>query len=215
MTGPRTTSMSISAEKLTYWYLRLNGFLTIQNFIVHPDTGSEQRTDADILGVRFPYRAELWPHPMVDDIRFSAIADRPYIILAEVKRMECQLNGPWTAQERENIQRVLRAVGRFREKQTQTVANALYKTGVYDGRATYLSLACFGATRNAEIAGQFPNVPQILWPDVLGFIHSRFRSYRDQKSSHGQWDRDGKALWDYVWRHRDVDAFRAHVTILA
>jgi hypothetical protein len=49
----------ISSEKLAYWYLRLNGFLTITNFIVHPDFGRSQRTDVDILGCRFPYRQEL------------------------------------------------------------------------------------------------------------------------------------------------------------
>ena len=51
-------TMDIHPEKLAYWYLRLNGFLTIPNFVVHPDNGSNQKTDIDILGVRFPYRAE-------------------------------------------------------------------------------------------------------------------------------------------------------------
>ena len=29
---------SVSSEALGYWFLRLNGFLTIPNFVVHPDT---------------------------------------------------------------------------------------------------------------------------------------------------------------------------------
>jgi len=53
----------ITSEQLAYWYLRLNGFLSISNFVVHPDTGGQQRTDVDILGVRFPYRAELLFNP--------------------------------------------------------------------------------------------------------------------------------------------------------
>ena len=32
----------VSSEALGYWFLRLNGFLTIPNFVVHPDTGSQQ-----------------------------------------------------------------------------------------------------------------------------------------------------------------------------
>lgn len=95
--------MEISAEQLAYWYLRLNGFLTIQNFIVHPDTGRDQRTDADILGIRFPFRAELKPNPMEDEPLFTQIVDKPFIIIAEVKKSECRLNGPWTAQEEENL----------------------------------------------------------------------------------------------------------------
>lgn len=41
-------------EELAYWYLRLNGFFTINNFVLHHNR--EGRTsDADILAVRFPY----------------------------------------------------------------------------------------------------------------------------------------------------------------
>src|SRR2546426_644182 len=41
---------------------RLNGFLTIRNFVIHPERGNDQRTDVDILGVRFPHRSELFPN---------------------------------------------------------------------------------------------------------------------------------------------------------
>ncbi len=47
----------IKYEQLGYWYLRLNGFLTIPNFVVHPDVGHNQETDVDILGVRFPLQS--------------------------------------------------------------------------------------------------------------------------------------------------------------
>lgn len=50
--------MPHSPERLAYWYFRLNGFLTTENFIVHPDEGKDQRTDADLLAVRFQHRAE-------------------------------------------------------------------------------------------------------------------------------------------------------------
>jgi hypothetical protein len=75
--------IKIKSEKLTYWYFRLNGFLTIPNFVVHPDRGREQGTDVDILGVRFPYRAELLENPMSDDEVFTT-KDKPYIVIAEV-----------------------------------------------------------------------------------------------------------------------------------
>jgi hypothetical protein len=59
----REIFVGIKTEKLVYWYLRLNGFLTIENFVVHPDQSREQRTDVDIIGVRFPFRAELLKKP--------------------------------------------------------------------------------------------------------------------------------------------------------
>jgi hypothetical protein len=205
--------MQITAEQLAYWYLRLNGFLTIQNFIVHPDTGSGQRTDADILGVRFPYRAELRPNPMVDDEPFVRFKDKPYIIIAEVKRNLCSLNGPWTEPEKENLQRVLRAIGAFPEDQVETVAKNIYTSGMFSNTSYYITLACFGKTSNSDISKNFPNVPQILWDKVLTFIYHRFRTYRNQKSSHGQWDEAGRNLWDCVWQNRDLDTFKKTVMI--
>jgi hypothetical protein len=60
--------MKVTAESVAYWYLRLNGCLTITNFIVHPEWRREGvGTDADILGVRFPHRREMMRRPLVDD----------------------------------------------------------------------------------------------------------------------------------------------------
>ncbi len=205
--------MKITPEQLAYWYLRLNGFLTIQNFIVHPDSGNEQRTDADVLGVRFPYRAELKPNPMADDVPFAKVANKPFIVMAEVKKSVCNLNGPWKDPQKENLQRVLRAVGAFPEHDIETVAEAIYTSGTFSNSAYHLSLACFGKSVNAEIGKNYPNVPQVLWDGVLAFIYKRFRAYRDQKESHGQWDNPGKSLWDGVWNAMDEAAFKASVTI--
>ena len=208
--------MEITAEQLAYWYLRLNGFLTIQNFIVHPDTGSEQRTDADILGVRFPHRAELRPNPMADDELFTNFKDRPYIIIAEVTRSKCKLNGPWTEPEKENLQRVLRAIGAFPEKSIETAAKAIYTSGAFTNKAYHLTLACFGEAINPKISKNFPAVSQILWDKVLTFIYNRFKTYRDQKASHGQWAEAGRNLWECVWQNRrDIATFKTSIRILA
>jgi hypothetical protein len=48
----------LDPEKVAYWYFRLNGFFQIENFVVHPERRGTQRTDADLLAVRFPHRAE-------------------------------------------------------------------------------------------------------------------------------------------------------------
>ena len=72
--------MDIQPERLAYWYLRLNGFLTIPNFVVHPDTGSNQETEVDVLGVRFPYRAENLDDPMEDDSYFTTVRDKPFVV---------------------------------------------------------------------------------------------------------------------------------------
>ena len=68
----RAHQVRLDPEKVAYWYFRLNGFLQIENFVVHPGGRGGQRTDADQLAVRFPHRAEfLFDHPdrpMPDDV---------------------------------------------------------------------------------------------------------------------------------------------------
>lgn len=42
-------------EELTYWYLRLNGFFPISNFVVHKSQAVAHTTDVDVLAVRPPF----------------------------------------------------------------------------------------------------------------------------------------------------------------
>jgi hypothetical protein len=180
-------SMHIKAEHLAYWYLRLNGFLTIANFVVHHETESNQRTDVDVLGVRFPYRAELHPSPMKDDKYFTSVNGKPYIVIAEVKKGKCKLNGPWTKPEKRNMSRVLRGIGALPNESTEEIAEGLYKDGVVND-SCYISLLCFGNAESRTVKRKYPKVPQITWHRVLHFIYRRFTDYAVQKVSHGQWD---------------------------
>jgi hypothetical protein len=86
-------------ERLAYWYLRLNGFLTIENFIVHPEVGVDQRTDIDLMALRFPHRREAFRNYggnvtwMKDDPRFAS-KKIPFAAFVEVASGQCKLNGP-------------------------------------------------------------------------------------------------------------------------
>lgn len=42
-------------EEWAYWYLRLNGFFPLNNFVVHKDGDSDYRGDVDLLGLRMPH----------------------------------------------------------------------------------------------------------------------------------------------------------------
>ena len=106
----------LNPEKVAYWYLRLNGFLQIEDFYVHPPGRHGARTDADLLAVRFPHRAErLFDNPddtMQDDFAGLALSgDQIDVVIAEVKAGRCALNGPWTNPDRQNVHRVLAAIG--------------------------------------------------------------------------------------------------------
>jgi hypothetical protein len=205
--------MRIGAEQLAYWYLRLNGFLTIPNFIVHPEQGRNQETDVDLLGVRFPYRAEL--RTMEDDEFFTRVREMSFIAFAEVKANLCALNGPWTNPDRQNMQKVLRALGAFPAPENDVVAAALYDRGSYKSQLYQVSLLCLGQEENPDVAKRYPKVPQITWPKVLMFIYNRFQTYRRQKVSHGQWDQQGRDLWNRAEQSGDAQQFVSCVVITA
>lgn len=195
---------------LAHWYFRLNGFFTLVNFVLHPVSRGGQRTDADILGIRFPFRAEFSDLPDFDDTEFRAL-DRPLLLCAEVTRDECKLNGPWTDPNRENIHALLRALGPCRLDQIDTVASALYATGVHCEQKLTFSLFCVGDAVSGTVRQRYPDVPQKTWADLIAFIHQRFRTYRTRKTDHEQWDEEGKQLWTMSERHRDGAAFEREV----
>ncbi|MDV6376422.1 hypothetical protein [Deinococcus arenicola] len=45
------------AEKLAYWYLRLNGFFPLANFVLHNE-GERRGSDSDVLAIRMPHTDE-------------------------------------------------------------------------------------------------------------------------------------------------------------
>lgn len=195
-------------EKIAYWFFRLNGCTTITNFVVHPDKRGSQRTDVDVLAVRFPHRAELLTsgEPMPDHPIFVSDG-RIDIVFAEAKLGLCSLNGPWTNPPNENIQRVLFAVGAFEGDKVTEVADALYKEGSYVDETFRVRLLVVGERRNDDIA---PSIEQLLWNDILSFIYERLTIYRLQKAQHGQWDNTGRRLYELA-NHRPPEEFASIV----
>lgn len=182
----------MTPERLAYWYFRLNGFLTIENFVVHPDTGTEQRTDADLIAVRLWHRQENAVLPMEDDPKVADCDALVNVIIAEIKRGACSLNGPWTDSEQANMQRVLRAIGCVPLASLQEAASALYEVGGWSGGGVTVRLFAVGEFR--DMALPIPNAQQVTWDEIIDFCIQRFRAYRRQKASVGLWESDGRRL---------------------
>ena len=199
-----TRPLYLNPEKVAYWYLRLNGFLQIEDFYVHPRGRGGARTDADLLGIRFPYRAErlyddLFDIMEDDVIRLNLSSDRIDVVIAEVKTGRCALNGPWTKQDRQNVQRVLAAIGCVPHDRIDRAAEEIYRAGLYeDETALRVRLIAIGSDQNAEVLERFPEVPQVVWSDLLGFVFDRHKKYRNQKKQTDHWDRTGKLLKDFA-----------------
>lgn len=198
-------------ERVAYWYFRLNGFLQIDNFVVHPKLYGGQRTDADLIGVRFPFRAErLIDDPddlMQDDAdRLRLVGDRADIIIAEIKTGRCALNGPWTNEEHQNIHRVIAAIGSLPVNVIDEAANALYATASFDRpEHPHLRLILVGREVDPAIAQKYAGITQLTWAEVLSFIWQRFRRYSRQKAQVDQWDNVGRRLKDLVRRNEEAE----------
>jgi hypothetical protein len=201
----RQNSPIINPEKVAYWFFRLNGCLTIVNFVVHPDFGDGQRTEVDILAVRFPYRCELITsgEAMKDHEVFQS-SDLIDIVIAEVKKDLCRINGPWTNKPDENMHRVLYAIGAFKKDDVPKVAESLYNEGYYHDDNFRVRIFAIGSRKNSNL---LPNVVQITWDEILGFIYDRFKKYQDIKADHSQWDWIGKFLYKTSTSLRNKDKF--------
>lgn len=196
MTGTIAFS-PLTAEAVAAWYLRLNGFLMWTNFVVHPSGRGSQRTDADIVGVRFPFRRELGDSskgPLQDDGAMALSSTHVELILAEVKTGLCDLNASWTDPQKENVQRVLRAVGCLHSADVERAAADLYARGNFIDakRGLRIRLLAFGERENPKLVER--GVLQVCWPQVASFLHQRFHTYARQKADVQQWDDVGQTL---------------------
>jgi|ERR1035437_9225841 hypothetical protein len=183
-------TLDVAAE----WFLRLNGFLTVLNFVVHPvgpREGTVQRTDADVLGVRFPHRHEVvGGDPLIDHDAFHG-APRTLFVISEVKSGRCSLNGPWSRPEDENVLNVLRSFGPISPEELDEVAQQLYENGRFQSERFEARLLCFGSSTSNLPVG----VLQFTWEQVFGFIHDRYRTFWQPKKQNQQWPAIGQFLW--------------------
>lgn len=215
----------LDPEKVAYWYFRLNGFFQMESFIVHPPGKGGQRTDADLVGVRFPHRAERHfddsDHVMGDDKDTLSLSDHTIdVAIVEVKtNMPCSLNGPRSNPERGNLQRVLAAIGCVPLEEVENVAEAVYRTGEFVDQASTkrVRLIALGRDLNADLEESHPAVAQVTWKQALTFIGNRFYEFRTQKKDVKQWDEPGKLLHSLTDTHTshgefDLDQFLTSAT---
>lgn len=189
----------LAPERVAYWYFRLNGFLLLENFILHDVRTGSQRTDIDLLGARFRHRREFGfdsIEPMEDDTNRLKLSEQfDDIVMVEVKTNQpCTLNGPWTKRERQNIHRALAAIGCVPQGDVPSLASRLYR----DGSATFgerrIRFVAIGRDHNEGLRDRHECVVQLTWDDVLEFIWRRLTDYHRQKRDVSQWDECGKSL---------------------
>jgi hypothetical protein len=193
----------VPSTKIANLYFRLNGFLHVENFDLHPENRKHsRRTDADFYGVRFQYHSEL---TMEDDAPFKNGRESPLFVIAEITRGTCKLNGPWTDPAKENMQYVLRALGAFHPDEINAIAQSLSRYCTYPepgaNQERVIQLIAVGKAASKNLEKQFPSLLQIELAGMLSLIYRRFEKYTQQKADHPQLDQFGRALWDEAEKH--------------
>lgn len=212
----------IEAEKLAYWYLRLNGFLTIENFIVHDEQGGCQKTDIDLVAARFPHRREVLREygngqVWMEDNQEFAKRTKLFVAFAEVTTGRCKLNGPWTDRSKGNMPRALRALGALpSDCDVDRASDELYRVGQHQSQFVDFALIAFGKSVNSELSERTPSAIQIVWKSVMDFIFDRFREFESVKREHPQWDLDGHLLWKvYSDNRNDKKKFTSSLILVS
>jgi hypothetical protein len=182
------------SEDLAYWYLRLNGCLTVSNFYLHPPHKGGALAEADIVGVRFPGRAE-FDDKNADDALFAQ-EDATIFLIAEAKASgECSLNASWT-RDSKALSYVLRRFGPVAAGKEEGIAETWIRTGGYKDSSLRCFFLCLAARYSECLRSNYPEIQQRTWEEILQFFHRRFSTHRKRKLDHSQWDSVGHLIWD-------------------
>jgi hypothetical protein len=200
-------------EELVRWYLRFNGYLYVENFIVHEpnqtSTTVPQGAEIDILAVRFAFSRELIPGgPGKEILRHECLAPpvRGMIdfVIAEVKSKEkIQLNKIWRNGDQEPYRRrveyLVRWLGCFSMDDTiASVSSDLLRT--HHARRGRYSFRVILFAKRSNPQNLSPNIRVITFEDILWFVvHNRANSWAQiglgTRSQHSQWSALIRDLW--------------------
>jgi hypothetical protein len=126
-------AMTNYGEVLTYWYLRLNGFFPITNFVLHDVHQGENRKysgDCDLLAVRFPHVSEKirgqdleWDPDFFEDL--GSNFDRPVGLIVQVKTGQSTQKDLIKSFSEDTLTYAIRRIGLVEEDQVPNLVGEL------------------------------------------------------------------------------------------
>jgi len=197
-------------ERFTLWYLRLNGYLTVPNYILHPLRPGGQRGEVDILGVRFPHSQEE-AGDMMDNDNCLVLRDADEIdfIIVEVTRSDCKINDLWEKPDRaDQREYILKWLGMLDPKDVSRVAEVLCSEKRYRDDKQSIRLVSLGAKKSKYLSN---SVVQLTFDHVYDFINERLSQFNRIKRDVPQWDEFDRKLLSWVSKSKQefLDWLRA------
>lgn len=197
-------SMPDKYERFAAAYLRLNGYFTVPNFIVHAADDPQRvsgghvgnYTEVDILGVRMPYSREVSGSLVIknDPNLISTTGNAIDVVILEVKSgKRTTPNCPW--HPRENVHQaipyIVQFVGLHPVAEIQNVATTLAAKYIYKDERARLRYVVMAEAANEHY--QAKGVTFITFDEAIRFIvEIRGQCWIDANigvsSLHHQWD---------------------------
>lgn len=168
--------LSNYGEEWAYWYLRLNGFFPLTNFVVHKDEVLKHRADVDLLAVRPPHVFEQ-VGGQIDDwdplLRESFDLSRTLGLICEVK------TGGFNDQTlfREDItDRAMKRLGLLPLNEVDAVIDQLQSNAVVQAGSASFAKVLF--TTDPHPDHRYLNV---TLDQIEAFVEARVRRYPNEK----------------------------------
>lgn len=170
-------------ETLATWYLRLNGFFPLRNFILHRGEFSPHTSDCDLLALRFPHVFEEIGGQVGDwdAARFQTWGlklDQPIALLVQVKTGNASRTDAG-AFDPPKLRMALRRVGLWNQTEVEDCVAALQSAPVVsDSKAQVAKLL---VASNAQVLDE--RYRTLALSEALSFIRGRFATYRQTKQA--------------------------------
>jgi hypothetical protein len=195
---------SLKAETLIKWYLRLNGYFAVDNFIVHAGDDLSRisggivgnYTETDILAIRHKHSKEISGSLYIandSELIEGQVANLDFVI-AEVKTgNEDRPNKVWRNKDLSTIAYILRFAGFIeKEEQIDAVAKIVAEKGQYTNSSNEYSIR-FIIFSEAGLNNHWKHVKNIGIDNVIDFfIKIRGECWIEAgigiASIHHQWD---------------------------
>lgn len=205
-------------ELLVRWYLRFNGFLSIENFVLHDIVpgGNVQVGETDILAVRFPHSREDKGFPVQNDpalLDGAAANGHPIdFVIAEVKGgQNAALNKIWrppaSSLKVERVSYLIRWLGPVSDDQTiEQIATTLQAAHRAQNGQFVFRVVMFAQKRQNGLT-----LNQITFRDIADFlVRVRVPSWENHgfgsRSPHNQWHPFIKQIWKVADPQTGADA---------
>lgn len=207
--------MNTIYDKFTSWYLRFNGYFTVDNFIVHAGDDENriryglvgQHTETDTLAVRWPYSIERTGNLEIanHDLLVQDQDERYDVVIAESKSGNTNKPNPaWRNNRQAPIEYLIRFIGLFKEPKISEIANELVTNYFYEDKNVRFRYIIFAKERNQYYLDR--GVKYITFSQIASFLvgirgQCWLQSGIGVKSLHQQWDEQIKHILEIANDH--------------